>query len=135
MEDINLLLNYIDSEINAKKNSIFGGVDKGSILNYTSRIRESLSEALNEKRIKEDLHKAQNIVAVAEQRKEQILNENQLVVDATKRAEEIVKKAYDMQNDYATNTMKNLFKMLTDVKEHLQVATDSIDRAIKNLKE
>jgi predicted nucleotide-binding protein (sugar kinase/HSP70/actin superfamily) len=130
MEDINLLLNYIENEIKSKK--IFA-LDKNAILSYTERIRASLPEALNEKRIREETQKAQNIVALAEKRREQMLSETEVVKEAERRAEEIVQKAYEIQTEYATNTMKNLYKMLSDVNEHLQVAKDSILTAMKKL--
>lgn len=130
MEDINLLLNYIENEIKSKK--LFA-LDKNAILSYTERIRAALPESLNEKRIREETQKAQNIIALAEKRREQILAETEVVKEAERRAEEIVQKAYDLQTEYATNTMQNLYKMLSDVNEHLRVAKDSIETAMKKL--
>lgn len=135
MEDISLLLNYIENEVRAKKGSIFSSVDKTAILNYVERIRDCLPEALTDKRIKEETLKAQNIIALAEKRREQILNESEMVVDAQKRADEIINQAYQKQNEYATNTMQNVYKMLSDVNDYLAVAKNSIEKAMKDLKE
>lgn len=130
MEDINLLLNYIENEIKSKK--LFA-LDKNAILSYTERIRAALPESLNEKRIREETQKAQNIIALAEKRKEQLLAETEVVKEAERRAEEIVQKAYEIQTEYATNTMQNLYKMLADINEHLRVAKDSIETAMQKL--
>lgn len=130
MEDINLLLNYIENEIKSKK--LFA-LDKNAILSYTERIRASLPESLNEKRIREETQKAQNIIALAEKRREQMLAETEVVKEAERRAEEIVQKAYELQTEYATNTMQNLYKMLGDVNEHLRVAKESIETAMNKL--
>lgn len=130
MEDINLLLNYIENEIKSKK--LFA-LDKNAILSYTERIRAALPESLNEKRIREETQKAQNIIALAEKRKEQLLAETEVVKEAERRAEEIVQKAYETQTEYATNTMQNLYKMLADINEHLRVAKDSIETAMQKL--
>lgn len=135
MEDIGILLNYIENEVRQKKGSLFNAIDKNAILNYVQRIRDSLPDALNEKRIKEETMKAQNIIALAEKRKEQILNESDIVVQASKRAEEIVEEAYRKQNEYATNTMQNIYKMLSDVNDYLAVAKNSIEKAMGDLKQ
>ena len=68
MEDIGLLLNYIEDEVRTKKGALFGSVNKDAILNYVQRIRESLPDALSEKRIREETLKAQNIIALAEKK-------------------------------------------------------------------
>lgn len=135
MEDIGLLLSYIENEVRAKKGTIFNSIDKDAVLNYVTRIRDCLPDALNEKRIKEETLKAQNIIALAEKRREQMLNENEIVVEAKKRAEDIVEKAYEKQNEYATNTMQNIYKMLSDVNDYLAVAKNSIEKAMNDLKQ
>ncbi|HHT83182.1 MAG: hypothetical protein ACOYEC_01900 [Christensenellales bacterium] len=133
MEDIGLLLNYIEDEVRTKKGALFGSVNKDAILNYVQRIRESLPDALSEKRIREETLKAQNIIALAEKRREEMLSQNQIVVEATKRAEQILQETYAKQNEYATTTMQNIYKMLSDINDHLQVAKDSIEKAMKEL--
>ncbi len=135
MEDIGLLLSYIENEVRSKKGSIFSTIDRDAIINYVSRIKECLPDALSQKRIREETLKAQNIIAVAEKRREEILNENQIVVEAQKRAEDILAESYKKQAEFATNTMQNIYKMLSDVNDYLTVAKNSIEKAMKELKE
>ncbi|MFW5780062.1 MAG: hypothetical protein ACOCWI_01240 [Bacillota bacterium] len=133
MEDINLLLDYIENEVKGKKPGLFGGIDKNAIINCAQRIRESLPDVYNKNNIEAQRKKAQQIVEAAEQRRDELINETEVVKEATKQAEKIVKEAYDIQNEYATTTMQNLYKMLSDIHEHLQVAQQSIKKAMQDL--
>ena len=57
-----------------------------------------------------------------------MLSQNQIVVEATKRAEQILQETYAKQNEYATTTMQNIYKMLSDINDHLQVAKTVLKR-------
>ncbi|HHU43498.1 MAG: hypothetical protein QM214_07180 [Bacillota bacterium] len=133
MEDINILLDFIENEIQAKKTGIFSGIDKNAIINCIEKIRDCLPDVFNKKNIELQRKKANQIIEEAELRRQELVSETEIVKEATKQAEQIVKKAYEVQNEYATTTMQNLYKMLSDINEHLQVAQESIKKAMQDL--
>lgn len=135
MEEIYTLLNYIESEMRGKRSSLVpGSVDRRAVLGYTERIRELLSIALSERRIKEEYLKAQQIVELAERERAALIEQNSIVESARQRANEIHKAAVQRANEITAMTKATLKEMLESTCTELGEAQEKIIGALENLK-
>lgn len=134
MEEIYALLDYIETEMRAKSGILGKSIDKNAILGYTARIRELLSDALGEKRIKEELLKAKQIVEMAEAKQKELIEETAIVEAAKKRAAEIQQTAIRKAQEFSAATKKTLQGILSDSAKQLDDAFRSVNKAAENLK-
>ena len=119
-EDIKLLLSYIETEIKEGKKQVIGNgviVNGEAILNLIKRIRVALPIATGEDKINEATQKANEIIALAEQRKENLIDNDIATKEARVKAERIIQQAMIYKSKMETTVAKNLLEMLNTVKE------------------
>ncbi len=136
MEDINLLLSYIETEVIDGKKSFMGSgviVNGENILNLVKRIRVSLNAMDGTDIMNEANDKAQRIIANAEQRKEQILDESIVIMEAKAFADKTVSDAMNMKGQIEESTRKNLIAMLNKVKNSLGSAVQGVEQTIADI--
>ena len=134
MEDINLLLSYIETEVIEGKRTIMGNgiiVNGENVLNLVKRIRISLNELDGSNVLAEANDKAQKIVATAEQRKEQILDESIIIAEAKAIAEKTVREAVVKREQIETITAQNVIRNLNQLQNMLKGVSTEVDSSIK----
>ncbi len=137
MEDIELLLSYIETEINDGKKQWIGNgvtVDGESIRNLIERIRKSLPEATGEAVILDAKKKAQEIVDVAEQRRAALIEGSIAMNEAKARAEKIIVNAYQQKTKIEKDMTENLLAILSTLQNNLTEALKWVENAQKNVK-
>ena len=132
MEDVNLLLSYITTEVENGKKALRGGVivDAENILNLVNRIRTAVSSMNGDVLVAEANEKAKKIVAMAEQRRAQLLDENIMTSEAKAIAEHIVDEAIARRDKIEEQVKKNLANMLLSVRNDLVDAAKSVDESL-----
>lgn len=134
MEDINLLLSYIETEVIEGKRTIMGNgiiVNGENVLNLVKRIRISLNELDGSNVLAEANDKAQKIVATAEQRKEQILDETIIIAEAKAIAEKTVRDAAVKREQIEIITAQNVIRNLNQLQNMLKGVSTEVDSSIK----
>ena len=134
MEDINLLLSYIETEVIEGKRTIMGNgiiVNGENVLNLVKRIRISLNELDGSNGLAEANDKAQKIVATAEQRKEQSLDERIIIAEAKAIAEKTVRDAAVKREQIETITAQNVIRNLNQLQNMLKGVSTEVDSSIK----
>ena len=139
-EDIKLLLSYIETEIREGKKQVIGNgviVNGEAILSLIKRIRVALSEATGEDKVNEATQKANEIIALAEQRKESLIDNDIATKEARVKAERIIQQAMIYKSKMENTVAKNLAEMLNTVKETI-IDTETrlkktSDEALKSL--
>lgn len=134
MEEIYTLLNYIDSEMKGKRGAFPSPVDRNAVLGYTEKIRELLSVALNEKRIREEYIRAQRIVEFAEEERRKLVEESSIAERARERAEEIRQSALQRAAEVTAGAKASLQAVLESSYAKLDEALASVGSAIESLK-
>lgn len=136
MEDVNLLLSYIETEIMHGKKSILGNgviVDGEAILNLVRRVRASVA-ALNGDDLREEAAEiARNTIAAAEQRRAQLLEERIINAEVKVRAEQkekdveasIARKKQEYR-EYVAELLNNARKILIDTEGDLEDAINKL---------
>ena len=132
MEDVNLLLSYITTEVENGKKALRGGVivDAENILNLVNRIRTAVGSMNGDALVAEANEKAKKIVAMAEQRRAQLLDENIMTSEAKAIAEHIVDEAIARRDKIEEQVKKNLANMLLSVRNDLVDAAKSVDESL-----
>ena len=132
MEDVNLLLSYITTEVENGKKALRGGVivDAENILNLVNRIRTAVGSMNGDVLVAEANEKAKKIVAMAEQRRAQLLDENIMTSEAKAIAEHIVDEAIARRDKIEEQVKKNLANMLLSVRNDLVDAAKSVDESL-----
>lgn len=135
MEDVNLLLSYITTEVENGKKAIRGGVivDGDNIINLVERIRAAVGSMNGDVLVAEANERAKKIVALAEQRKAQLLDENIVVSEAKAIAEHIVDEAVARRDKIEEQVKKNLANMLLNVRNDLVDAAKSVDESLNRI--
>ena len=136
MEDISLLLSYIETEVEGGKKAFMGGGvvgNGGAILLLVKRIRQQLAAINGQKILAEAEAQAKQILAEAEQRKANILNENIIISEAKVIAEHTVDVALQRKKEVEEQLKNNLLKMLSDVNASLEGAKGTIKSLMDRL--
>ena len=134
MEDINLLLSYIETEVLEGKRTIIGNgiiVNGENVLNLVKRIRISLNELDGSNVLAEANDRAQKIVATAEQRKEQILDESIIIAEAKAIADKTVREAAAKREQIENLTAQNVIRNLNQLQSMLKGVSTEVDSSIK----
>lgn len=130
MEDVNLLLSYIETEIMDGKKPFMGSgvtVDGEAILNLVKRVRLAVNAINGEDVLAEANERAKKIVALAEQRKAQLLEDSIIIAEAKAIAEHTVDEALKRKSQVEEQLKNNVVKMLMSVKGTLNEAEKSVD--------
>ena len=135
MEDVNLLLSYITTEVENGKKSLRGGVvvNGDNILNLVNRIRIAVGSMNGDALVAEANERAKKIVAMAEQRRAQLLDENIMTAEAKAIAEHIVDEACARRDKIEEQVKKNLANMLLNVRNDLVDAAKSVDESLSRV--
>ncbi len=134
MEDINLLLSYIETEVLEGKKTFMGNgiiINGENVLNLVKRIRISLNELDGSNVLAEANDRAQKIVATAEQRKEQILDESIIIAEARAMADKTVREAAAKSGQIETHIAQNVIKNLNQLQNMLKGISTEVDSSIK----
>ena len=135
MEDVNLLLSYVATEIENGKKTLRGGVivDGENVLNLINRIRVAVGSMNGDALVAEANDKAKKIVAMAEQRRAQLLDENIMTSEAKAIAAHIVDEAIARRDKIEDQVKKNLANMLLSVRNDLVEAAKSVDESLSRV--
>lgn len=137
MEDVNLLLSYIETEIMDGKKPFMGGgvtVDGEAVLNLVKRVRLAVNALNGEDLIAEANERAKKIVALAEQRRAQLLDESIIIGEAKAIAEHTVDEALKRKTQLEEQVKANVIHMLMSVRGTLSDAGKSVDESIARLR-
>ncbi|MFA6867172.1 MAG: hypothetical protein WCR54_06605 [Clostridia bacterium] len=136
MEDIKLLLTYLETEITDGKKSFLGGgvvVDSDRMMDLTKRIRVAFDEISGNNVLANANKKAQQIVAEASARRQQILDNDTIIADAQAIAEKIKNDAQIVCKNEAKDNYAKLYNMLEKVNANLISASKNIDNSMQNI--
>ncbi|MGN0768891.1 MAG: hypothetical protein ACI4M8_05995 [Christensenellales bacterium] len=136
-EDINLLLSYIETEINDGKKPLIGGgviVNGTAILKLIDRIRAALAIATGEDKITQATQKAQEIIEFAEQSKAKLIDEDIATREARAKADRIVQQALVQRSRMERDLAENLSVMLSDIKKTVNDADARLDSVMEEAK-
>lgn len=134
MEDINLLLTYIETEITDGKKSILGNgviINGDTIINLVKRLREAVNDATGVDIIASANAKAKQIVALAEARRTEILDNDTIIADAHAIAEKIKNDALLQRNKASQEFNNKLYNMLDKVNNNLKVAVEQVENSME----
>lgn len=137
MEDVNLLLSFIETEIMNGKKPLFGNgvtVDGEAVLSLVKRVRQAVNAMNGENLVAEANERAKLIIAAAEQRRAQILEENEIVAEAKEIAESMVDDAEKRRKQSEEFTRNNLINMLTSVRGTIKDADESLTASLEKLR-
>ncbi len=138
MEDIGLLLSYIETEVKEGKKTWIGNgviVDRDTILKLVERIRIALPQATGEAQIRQAQKEAQEIIHLAEQRKEVMIDASMAMREAKARAEKIIMQAAENKKAVEKELEQNASVVLTTVGNYLEEASKWVDNATKVVKD
>ena len=136
-EDIKLLLSYIETEVREGKRPLVGGgvvVNGAQILSLLDRIRAALDVATGENVIREATQKANEIIELAQERKQKLIDEDIATMEAKARAERIVKQALVERSKIENDLRDNLNYLLETVKSTMEKANDDINSVMDESK-
>ncbi|NLL56045.1 MAG: hypothetical protein GX242_02405 [Clostridiales bacterium] len=137
MENINLLLTYIETEITEAKKSLLGSgviVDGETMLNLVKRLRDAVNAFTGADIVASANLKAQQIVAMAEARRAEILDNDTIIADAHAIAEKIKKEAVQERAKANLEFNNKLYNMLYKVANNLRVAQEQIENSMEYIK-
>ena len=138
MEDIGLLLSYIETEVKEGKKAWIGNgviVDKDVMLNLIERIRIALPQATGEAPIRPAKKEAQEIIELAEQRKATLIDNSMAMKEAKVRAEKILVQAAESKKNTEAELEQNVSAVLSAVQNYLSEASKWVDNATKVVQE
>lgn len=136
MEDMNLLLSYIETEVLDGKKTFMGNgviVNGDNILNLVKRVRLSLNAMDGTNIIEEANERARNIIALAEQRREQLLDESIVMREAKVFAEKSKNETIAQCNQIEETMRRNIVTMLSQVNKNLETAMQWVGDSITNI--
>ena len=136
MEDVNLLLSFIVNEVESGKKALRGGVivNGDNVINLVNRIRIAVGSMNGEEQLREANERAKKIVALAEQTRAQLLDENDIVRQAQAEASKILADAQRKRETSETQVKNYVANMLFSVRNSLLGAQKSIDESLIRLK-
>lgn len=136
MEDVNLLLSFIVNEVESGKKALRGGVvvNGDNVINLVNRIRIAVGSMNGEEQLREANERAKKIVALAEQTRAQLLDENDILRQAQAEASKIIADAQRKKEMAETQLKNNVANMLFSVRNSLLGAQKSIDESLIRLK-
>ncbi len=138
MEDIGLLLTYLETEINEGRKTLVGNgviVDKKTVGDLIRRIRISLPYATGEAKVQQAQKDAQEIIKLAEERRAELIDKSMAMTEAKVRAEKIMKNAAENKKNTETELEQNVSAVLAGVQNCLNEATRWLDNATKVVEE
>lgn len=136
MEDINLLLSYLETEVlNGKKSFIGSGiiVNEETVVSLVKRIRQALPYVTGEVIINDAREKANEMIEYAENKREKLLNEHILISEAKAISEHTVKEALKNKELIENKANENIVAMLNEVKESLNDANARIISTLEKM--
>ena len=136
MEDVNLLLSFIVNEVESGKKALRGGVvvNGDNVINLVNRIRIAVGSMNGEEQLREANERAKKIVALAEQTRAQLLDENDILRQAQAEASKIIADAQRKKEMAETQLKNSVANMLFSVRNSLLGAQKSIDESLIRLK-
>ncbi len=138
MEDIGLLLSYIETEVKEGKRTWIGNgviVDKKLILDLVERIRIALPQATGEAQVLQAKKEAQEIIELAEQRRATLIDTSMAMTEAKARAEKIMIMAAENKKNTEKELEQNVTTVLNTVQSYLIEASKWVDNANKVVQE
>lgn len=138
MEDIGLLLSYMETEVKEGKKAWIGNgviIDKDVMLNLIERIRIALPQATGEAQIIQAKKEAQEIIELAMQRKETLIDTSMAMKEAKARAEKLLMQAVENKKNTETELEQNISYLLTNIQNYLTESAKWIDNASKMVQE
>ena len=138
MEDIGLLLSYIETEVKEGKKAWIGNgviVDKDVMLDLIERIRIALPQATGEAQVRQAKKEAQEIIELAEQRKAALIDNSMAMKEAKVRAEKILVQAAESKKNTEAELEQNVSAVLSAVQNYLAEASKWVDNATKVVQE
>lgn len=129
MEDINLLLSYLETEVlNGKKSFLGNGVvvDSDTVISLVKRIRQALPFVTGDAIINDAREKANEMIEYAENKRAKLLNEHILISEAKAISEHTVIEALKNKELIENKANENIIAMLNEVKESLNDANARI---------
>lgn len=138
MEDIGLLLSYMETEVKEGKKAWIGNgviVDKDVMLNLIERIRIALPQATGEAQVLQAKKDAQEIIELAEQRKATLIDTSMAMKEAKVRAEKILLQAVENKKNTEAELEQNVSAVLSAVQNYLAEASKWVDNATKVVQE
>lgn len=141
MEDIEDVLLEMEQELAEGKKSIFGSgvtVNAEAMYGLIDRIRNSLPDVVREARYivqnnerirQEETYRAQNMIAAAQQRHDQLISEHEVVKAAKARADEIVREAEAYARETRTEFCRDLGLLLQKTGNQLEAALNVVRSA------
>lgn len=141
MEDLEDVLLEMEQELAEGKKSIFGNgvtVNAEAMYGLIDRIRNSMPDVVREARYivqnnerfrQEETLRAQNLIATAQQRHDQLVSEHQVAKAAKMRADEIVREAEVYARDARTACCHDLGLLLQKTGKQLEAALNIIRSA------
>lgn len=136
MEDINLLLSYLETEVlNGKKPFMGSGVivDGETTLGLIKRIRQVLPYVTGEAILEDAKQKAAEMLDYAENKRAQLLDEHILISEAKAISEHTVKEALKRKELIENKANENIIAMLTEVKSSLSEAGQRVNATIEKI--
>ena len=138
MEDIGLLLSYMETEVKEGKKAWIGNgviVDKDVMLNLVERIRIALPQATGEAQVLQAKKEAQEIIELAEQRKATLIDTSMAMKEAKVRAEKILVQAVENKKNTEAELEQNVSAVLSAVQNYLAEASKWVENATKVVQE
>ncbi len=136
MEDINLLLSYLETEVlNGKKTFMGNGVvvNEETMTTLIKRIRQALPYVTGEAIINEAKEKANEMIEYAETKRAKLLNEHILLSEAKAISEHTVQEALKNKELIENKANENIVAMLYEVKESLDGANARINSTLEKI--
>ena len=133
MEDIKLLLGYIETAVKEGKKPILGNgviVDGNYVLDVVNRIRVAYSQMNGEEIVEKANEKAKEILREAESRKEEIIKHDAVMKEARVRADRIVQQANQEKARKERELIDNLSAMLANAQQTMDEANERIAGAM-----
>ncbi len=136
MDDISLLLSYIETAVGEGKKPVFGKgviIDKDEILGYVDRIRRALPYATGEAVLAEANGRAQALLADAQKRHDEMVSASVAMNDARILADKIVKQATEFKTNSEFELRKKMTEILDRIQTDLSKASLWVENAADNL--
>ena len=137
MEDINLLLSYIETEILNGKKQVFSNavaVNGALLLNLVSRIRAELPNVTGAARVEQARRDANEIMENAEMRLEEMFDNDKFIREKKAYAEQIIADAISTQNAVNDATARNAENVIQRAKDGLNDAINRLNDVVKYIR-
>lgn len=149
MEDIDLLLSYIETDMRDGRKPLIGSgaiVNRDHVLGLLARVRAALKTATGEAAVAEARAKAKDIVDGANRDRARLIDRDAAVAEARALAKRMLDGAEATRRNQELSLAENLFGLLTGIKDLLSdaeraivpalaAARRSLDSALARIKE